>query len=367
MDTIMFIGAPGKLLFSESFKNSFAKFNYKIVEPEYLKFSEQNFILKKIKSQRKKYLDDFFEKQNSLYINALKNNNIKFVFIVNNSRVTPPFLQYCKQNNIPVFSYLYDSIRWKDKGLEYIDYYTDIFSYEPSDSSVLIENDNHVKYIPLGCDESVYKYNPLREYVYDICFVGTLDKRRLRLLNEVAEFAYKNNKKMIVYTSVQINKIPHLYLLPKILIRRLKYNFKYKYLMKYLINEPIFGEDLAKLYNESKICLNIHVGTELELHTGLNPRGFEILGCRSFELIDEGHLKHTSIKNGKDIIEFAETNDLMEKIRYYLDNDKKRENIAENGNKKVLEKYTIDKTVEKILKYIKRVLDSDEYGFEKNI
>ena len=91
MDTILFIGAPGKLLFSESFKNSFAKFNYKIVEPEYLKFSEQNFILKKIKSQRKKYLDDFFEKQNSLYINALKNNNIKFVFIVNNSRVTPHF------------------------------------------------------------------------------------------------------------------------------------------------------------------------------------------------------------------------------------------------------------------------------------
>lgn len=44
MDTILFIGAPGKLLFSESFKNSFAKFNYKIVEPEYLKFSEQNFI-----------------------------------------------------------------------------------------------------------------------------------------------------------------------------------------------------------------------------------------------------------------------------------------------------------------------------------
>ena len=50
-----------------------------------------------------------------------------------------------------------------------------------------------------------------------------------------------------------------------------------------------------------------------------------------------------------------------------MDNEKKRENIADNGNKKVLEKYTIDKTVEKILKYIKRVLDSDEYGFEKNI
>ena len=30
MDTILFIGAPGKLLFSESFKHSFTKFNYKI-------------------------------------------------------------------------------------------------------------------------------------------------------------------------------------------------------------------------------------------------------------------------------------------------------------------------------------------------
>ena len=29
MDNILFIGAPGKLLFSQSFKNSFLKLNYK--------------------------------------------------------------------------------------------------------------------------------------------------------------------------------------------------------------------------------------------------------------------------------------------------------------------------------------------------
>ena len=353
MDTILFIGAPGKLLFSESFKHSFTKFNYKILEPEYLEFHEQNFILKKLKNKRRSFLNKFFEKQNNIYINTLKNSSAKFVFVVNNSRITPPFLQYCKQNNIPVFLYLYDSIRWKDKGMEYIDYYTDIFSYEPSDSCVLINGNNYVKYIPLGCDENIYKYNSKREYLYDICFVGTLDKRRLELLDQVAEYAYNNKKRMIVYTSVQIKKIPHLHLLPKILIRRLKYNLKYKYLMKYLVNEPIFGKDLAKLYNKSKICLNIHVGTELELHTGLNPRGFEILGCRSFELIDEGHLNYTLIKNGEDIIEFSDNDDLLKKIKYYLKNDCERENIAKSGNEKILEYYTIDKTVEKIIEYIK--------------
>ena len=74
--------------------------------------------------------------------------------------------------------------------------------------------------------------------------------------------------------------------------------------------------------------------------------------------------KKIQVINGGNDLDISPVSDYIEVEK---PRNEKRENIAENGNKKVLEKYTIDKTVEKILKYIKRVLDSDEYGFEKNI
>lgn len=126
--------------------------------------------------------------------------------------------------------------------------------------------------------------------------------------------------------------------------------------MKCLVNEAILGKDLAELYSATKICLNIHIGTGQGMHTGPNPRIFEILGCRTLELVDKGHLYGIELQDGVDLIEYDGTNDLISKIDYYLKQKHEREEIARNGYDKVVEKYTIEKVIEYMLNSVEKDL-----------
>ena len=352
MKKILMIGDNGPLVFAQSFRKSFENLGYIVDEPEYLVFKEQNFILKRFKYLRAQYLGAFFAKQTALYINKLEKFNPDAVFVFNNNRITLEFAQYCCAKKLPMYLYLCDSIHFTSKAYEYRDFYEAIYSYEPTDAKVSFGEGKYVKYMPLGCDHEVYRHMSEIKKRYDICFVGNLDKRRFEILEKVAEYCQKNNKKMVVHTLLQLNingKWDHI---PKVVGRRIRYYKKYHHLMKYIVNKPIFGRDLAKLYNESRINLNIHVGTDLGLHTGPNPRTFEILGTKGFEIMDSGHLLDLPFYDGKDLVVFDDTDDLLKKIDYYLQYENERDIISSNGQKKVLNMMTIQKQVEEICKDI---------------
>lgn len=343
---LLYIGTPGILLYSESIKHCFKKLGFDILEPEYIKFKDQNRLQKRF--SRKNFLKKFFHQQNIIYIEAAENFKPNYVFVLNNSRMNTEFLQYCNQNNIPLIMYCIDSIRWCDKALEHMHYYTEIFSYEPSDSQIEFRPNKFVKFLPLGFDSKIYKPNNSIEKLYDLCFVGRLDKHRLNILEEVAKYVYDNKLKFTVFTSIQLSHIPSIWLLPKLLVRRLKYNYKYPHLMKYITNRPILGEELTNLYNSSKICLNIHVATHAGMHTGPNPRTFELLGCNAFEIIDEGHINKTSLKNNQDLVEYKTITDLITQIDFYIKNPEMRQKIAHNGYEKVKENYELSTLIKQI-------------------
>lgn len=348
---LLYIGTPGILLYSNSIKNCFVKLGFNVLEAEYIKFIDQNRIQKRL--SRKKFLTEFFHRQNITYIEDAKNFKPDYVLVLNNSRINEEFLQYCNQNKIPIFMYCIDSIRWCDKALDYMHYYDEIFSYEPSDSNIEFKPNKFVKFLPLGADSEIYKPNENINKFYDLCFVGSLDKHRLKILESVAKYAYKNNFNLTVFTSIQLFHIPSIWLLPKLLVRRLKYNYKYPHLMKCINNRPIIGKELSDLYNNSKICLNIHLGTYPGMHTGPNPRTFELLGCRAFEIIDEGHIDKTLLKSERDLVEFKTVDDLVEKIDFYLKNETLRNKIANQGYLTVKENYELLNLIKQIAKYMK--------------
>lgn len=349
---LLYIGTPGILLYSKSIKKCFEKLNFEIFEPEYIKFKDQNSIQKRI--SRQNFLDNFFHKQNVAFIKDAKKFKPDYVFVLNNSRMNGEFLQYCNDNQIPVFMYCIDSIRWCDKALEHMHYYTEIFSYEPSDSAIEFKPNQFVKFLPLGYDKEIYLPDIQKsEKTFDLCFVGRLDKHRLNILETAAKYAWENKLKFAVYTSIQLFHIPSIWLLPKLLVRRLKYNYKYPHLMKYIINRPILGKELTNLYNDSKICFNIHVATHAGMHTGPNPRTFELLGCGAFEIIDEGHIDKTKLKANVDLVEFKTPTDLVKKIDFYLNNKNLREKIAANGHTTVKENYELLNLINKIAEQMK--------------
>ena len=97
----------------------------------------------------------------------------------------------------------------------------------------------------------------------------------------------------------------------------------------------VFGEEMSKLFNRSKIVLNIHSEEFLDTET----RIYEALGCCSF-LISEKLSGENPFIAGKHYIEVNDLKMMKDQIKYYLENETEREEIALNGYLESINKHT---------------------------
>ena len=113
---------------------------------------------------------------------------------------------------------------------------------------------------------------------------------------------------------------------------------------KYPADHPIIrtnkgitsGLEMLKIYKKSKIVFNDY--GEIANGSGVNQRMFEVLGSGAFLLTRHAdNLKKDFPDNI--FVTFSDDNDCLEKIRYYLKNEKEREEIAAAGQKYILENY----------------------------
>lgn len=115
-----------------------------------------------------------------------------------------------------------------------------------------------------------------------------------------------------------------------------------------------FAEDheMIEIFCKSKIVLGFStVGKNDDIY---------ILKGRDFEVPLTGSMYLTGFHNelkeyfdiGKDIQTYNSKEDLLEKVKYYLQNKKDRENIAAEGYTKCLKKYTAKIAYEKVFGYI---------------
>lgn len=265
------------------------------------------------------------------------NGKMKFDYINEN------IANILKKRNIHMIVWYMDSIRWCKNSNRTLGYYDDIFSFEKSDISWCAQMGIEVKYLPIGVDTSIYcKNNDLNvrnSKQYDLCFVGTSTPNRLQILEKIAKYAYENSLKMIVYGR-WFNK-RHWWLE---LYSKLSFQKKYPYLYRYIENRSVMPSEASELYLKSKICLNIHTS----IHEGLNPRTFEILGNGNFELCDKREdFSSFGLIDGRHLVVYSDARECIEKIDFYLKNEIEREKIGRNGQKFVLEKYTMESIIKK--------------------
>ena len=114
-------------------------------------------------------------------------------------------------------------------------------------------------------------------------------------------------------------------------------------------NKSIYINQMANKYNKSKIILNFTRG-----NIGFSDRVFLAMGCRSL-LISE-YCKDLEKLFQKEIHLdwFKNTDELLNRINFYLENEVVREKVAFEGYKFVSENYTWEKITEKILKIVKK-------------
>ena len=108
---------------------------------------------------------------------------------------------------------------------------------------------------------------------------------------------------------------------------------------------------LYKFYNLNQIIVNFENFFE-ENQKQIKGRFFEITGCGGFLLTEYAPYLEKYFEINKEIAIFKNYDDLVDKIKFYLKNDKIRDQVAKNAHNKVLSKHTYHHRYDEIFKKI---------------
>ena len=109
------------------------------------------------------------------------------------------------------------------------------------------------------------------------------------------------------------------------------------------------GEDATVVYAGSKINLNISLKG---IEGGTIQRIIDIMGAGGFVLTNYCVETAELFEEDKEIVMYKTPEELFEKVEYYLQHDEEREQIARAGCAKVIECYTYEKKLKKLLDWV---------------
>lgn len=224
---------------------------------------------------------------------------------------------------------------WFPDNLDYLDWmretsgcYSYFFHFDPYVVSILRDGGSqNVYYLPFGCDPNLHRTvtpsdQDLEKYSCDVCFIGAYQPEREEALCRLTDL----NLKIWGYKNWMNTKLRKFY--------------------QGMISN---GENMAKAYNACKIALNIHYHLTGD---GANYRTFETTGCGAFQIVDDRQDIANLFEVGQEVVTYEYTNlgDLEEKVRYYLNNDRKRTVIAKKGQARAHRDHTLQQRIDRMLR-----------------
>ncbi len=113
--------------------------------------------------------------------------------------------------------------------------------------------------------------------------------------------------------------------------------------------------EMPFVFRNSKINLNV---TLKSIQTGLPQRIWDVLSCRGFLLTNEQDEITDYFRPGVHLETYSDTNDLKKKIKYYLEHEDERQQIAQNGYEEVLSKHTTRLRAIEIIKTCLNIMEN---------
>ncbi len=197
------------------------------------------------------------------------------------------FPKNIKALGVPTACYLIDSHIHLDLHLDWAKYFDFVFIAQLEYLPVFREKANpNTFWLPLGADENVHAKIGTNK-IYEVGFVGSI--------NSGAHIRRKN------------------------LLEKINEHFPVHY-------KRCFDREMAEFFSQSKIVFNNAIKNDL------NMRVFETLSIGSFLLTDKtfGNGQEIMFKDGEDLVTY-EDEEIVEKVKYYLEHEDEREKIAERG------------------------------------
>ncbi|MBM3230102.1 glycosyltransferase [Candidatus Pacearchaeota archaeon] len=177
------------------------------------------------------------------------------------------------------------------------------------------------------CGANTHEFKPIKtSKKYDVSFVGTPKSDRA----EIMRFLMNNGIKIRV-CGAGWEKYP-------------EFNEVY--------GGKIPTEDFTKLINETRINLCLSKNYFGGPH--LLERFFEINACKSFVLTEYCDGYYTHFKENEDIVSFKSKKELLEKVKYYLKNEKEREKIAKKAYNKTIKSFSSELLLKNAFKIIEK-------------
>jgi len=191
-----------------------------------------------------------------------------------------------------------------------------------------IEN---VAFLPPACDPEVFKPLGLNKKI-EILYTGYAGFRRIGFENMLKPVINKF-KKRVVIAGLGWEKI--------------------SWARDATIIPFVERENLNKLYNMSKIVINIHHDKYYSRKGSFNYRNFEIPGSGAFQLCNDFEGIELCYKPKEEIVTSKNPKETIELVNYYLSNPEEREKIAYNSYLRAINHHTIQKRIEQLLYLIK--------------
>jgi spore maturation protein CgeB len=293
----------------EELNHEVKHFNYRHLKLSKLPISRQIFN-KVLKKEALKFNPDLFLtiKGETITKGIIKSLSVKGIKTANWTLDSPfgDFYAYNKINNISE--------------------YNNFFVFDPFYLEKLKEVNSNSFYLPCAADPDIHKeVIPLgeRNYKFDTSFLGSYEPEREKFAQDLSKFDL------------------HLF----------GPNWKGKEnIIKNLHHGYFSGDNMAKLFNLSKINLNLQA---LHGRESMNLRTFEVPSTRSFMLTDFKKDLPNLFKIDKEIVCYSDIEDLKEKIKYYLENPEKRDKIIERGHERILQDHKVIDRVKTLLKIVK--------------
>src|SRR6185369_414664 len=108
----------------------------------------------------------------------------------------------------------------------------------------------------------------------------------------------------------------------------------------------VWGMDMFRAMAGGKIVLNAHI--DLSKGQVGNMRLFETTGIGAFLLTDYEDDLSRYFEPGREVETYRNLAELTEKIYYYRDHDREREEIALRGQQRCLRDYSMEKRAEEL-------------------
>lgn len=187
---------------------------------------------------------------------------------------------------------------------------------------------SEVHHFSYACDPDIHRSlnlsgQDLSKYSCDVSFAGTCRPERIQMVQATASY-----RPAVWGNGWRWYKVP----------REVRW---------FMRGGALPMDKLVKLYNSSKITLNMHKPYEIFDGTKANMRVFEATASGVLLITDRPRGLEEMFTPGKELICYDALEELPELVGYYLDNIEERSAIARNGQTRTRREHT----------YVKRVKD----------